>query len=283
MVVFKKPAHLQTFLQNRRRSGETIGFVPTMGALHPGHLSLLAASRNACSLTVASIFVNPAQFNNPDDFNRYPVNTEKDIELLIAAGCEVLFLPAAETIYPADYIPVLYDLGYLEKILEGTYRPGHFQGVCRVMDRLLQIIQPDDLFMGQKDLQQCMVVKKLLADKKIGCRFHQCPTLREADGLAMSSRNIRLTQEQRVQARGISAILNRLKDQLVPGHLDRLTTAGRVSLEEQGFRVDYLDIARTSDLELIREWDGKEPVTALAAAFLGDVRLIDNLTLNKPA
>jgi len=281
MLLFKKTGLLTAYLQKARNRGNTIGFAPTMGALHAGHIALVTASKQENQLTVASIFVNPAQFNDKKDFEKYPVTIEKDIELLVAAGCDILFWPAAEEIYPGGYNQLAhYGLGYLETILEGKYRPGHFQGVCKVMNRLLDIVQPDNLYMGQKDYQQCMVVKRLLAIMSSSASLHTCPTLREADGLAMSSRNTRLNEAERKKAVAISFTLNYIKENIQPGNLTGIIDKGIALLTGQDFRVDYVAIAGALTLELLTEWDGKQKIVALVAAFQNEVRLIDNLLLN---
>src|SRR6476469_4861359 len=163
MTIFKRISDLSEHLNMLRSAQKTIGFVPTMGALHEGHLSLINTSKLKCDVTVCSIFVNPTQFNDPADFEKYPITIEKDIELLIRNGCDVLFLPSIVEMYPEGTSQTeRYDLGELEDRLEGFYRPGHFQGVCRIVDKLLSAVQPDQLFMGQKDFQQCMVIKRLI-------------------------------------------------------------------------------------------------------------------------
>ncbi|RYZ58866.1 MAG: 4-phosphopantoate--beta-alanine ligase, partial [Chitinophagaceae bacterium] len=162
MILFKQAASLSHFIHQRQQEGKTVSIVPTMGALHSGHLSLLAKAGEETDLTVCSIFVNPTQFNNPDDLSKYPVTLEKDIEQLHRASCDVLFLPAVTEIYPDGYHARHYELGNLETVLEGFYRPGHFQGVCQVVDRLLEIVHPNRIYMGQKDYQQCQVVQRLL-------------------------------------------------------------------------------------------------------------------------
>ncbi|HWB92540.1 MAG TPA: pantoate--beta-alanine ligase, partial [Puia sp.] len=200
MVIFKYAADLAGWLKKQRAAGQKINFVPTMGALHAGHISLITISKNRPSLTVCSIFVNPTQFNDPKDFQKYPITIDKDILLLEHAGADVLFLPGIGELYPAGLEDLEhYDLGPLESLLEGKYRPGHFQGVCQVMQRLLNIVRPDDLFMGSKDYQQCMVVQRLLTLMDLPTNLHRCPIVREPDGLAMSSRNVRLTPEQRIR------------------------------------------------------------------------------------
>src|SRR5579871_4964110 len=172
MIIFKRSDDLIAWLNDARKTEKSIGFVPTMGALHAGHISLITISKSNADLNVCSIFVNPTQFNDPKDFQKYPVTLEKDIYLLEKNGTDILFLPQAQEIYPSGTKDLEhYDLGYLESILEGKYRQGHFQGVCQVMSRLLTIVQPDFLFMGQKDYQQCMVVKRLLQIMKLNAKF----------------------------------------------------------------------------------------------------------------
>jgi len=281
MILFKKTVHLQAYLQDARNQGNTIGFVPTMGALHRGHLSLVARSKQDNQSSLASIFVNPAQFNDKKDFEKYPISIEKDIELLVSAGCDAIFLPAVEEIYPQGYDqPVHYELGLLETILEGKYRPGHFQGVCKVMDKLLNIVQPDNLYMGQKDYQQCMVVNRLLAIMQSPARLHTCPTLREPDGLAMSSRNIRLSEDERKKAVNISLVLKYLKEHIRAGETAAFINDSKAVLAEKNFRVDYVAIADAQTLEPVTNWDGKQKIVALIAAFQNEVRLIDNMLLN---
>jgi len=281
MILFKNVHPLGQYLAGRRRRGQSIGFVPTMGALHQGHLSLIATARAASQLTVASIFVNPTQFNDPKDFEKYPKTLEKDIEQLEAAGTDLLFLPSVSEIYPDGTARLgHYDLGYLETILEGKYRPGHFQGVCNVMQHLMDSVQPDDLYMGQKDYQQCMVVKRLLQLIGSPARLHPCPTLREPDGLAMSSRNMRLGPAERKNAPAIYRALQYCKENLRPGPVGAVQTAAAAILADHDFKVDYVEIADADTLELIGHWDGRRKIVALAAAYQQDVRLIDNMLLN---
>jgi len=281
MNLFKKTGHLQGYLQEARKQGRSTGLVPTMGALHAGHLSLINQSKQQNSLTIATIFVNPAQFNDKKDFEKYPVTIEKDIELLVAAGCDALFWPTVEEIYPNGYTaPVHYELGYLETVLEGKYRPGHFQGVCRVMNRLLDIIQPDNLYMGQKDYQQCMVVSRLLNIMQSPAVLHTCATLREPDGLAMSSRNTRLNENERKNALAIFAALQFIKENIQPGNVSAVIEQSRRMLEEKEFRIDYVAIADAETLEPVVNWDGRQKLSALIAAFQHEVRLIDNMPLN---
>jgi len=280
MILFKQVEPLQQALDKFRQEGRSIGFVPTMGALHQGHLSLLEAARKENETVICSIFVNPTQFNDPSDFEKYPITLEKDIELLIQSDTNLLFLPYVSEIYPngTGNLPN-YTIGFLETILEGKYRPGHFQGVCQVMHRLLEIVKADNLYMGQKDYQQCMVVKRLLELTRIPTRLHTCPTLRETDGLAMSSRNTRLSPVQRAHAVTISQVLKEICETLQPGLTSPLLRAAEQKLENAGFKVDYVALADADNLELLDHWDGKQSVVALAAAYLGEVRLIDNMLI----
>jgi pantoate--beta-alanine ligase len=281
MVLFKKATDLSEQLRQIRAGGGKIGLVPTMGALHEGHLALIGASRAAHDITVCSIFVNPTQFNDAGDFAKYPVSTEADIYLLEKAGTDMLFLPSVQTLYPGGTQGLeRYDLGELENVLEGKYRPGHFQGVCQVMHRLLDITAPDALFMGQKDYQQCLVINRLLKLTKINLDFRIIPTIREADGLAMSSRNRRLNEDQRSHATGIYKTLLFLKSRLKPGDLDPLLEEAWQLLVSDGFRTDYISIADEATLQPVHNWNGREPVVALIAAFQEQVRLIDNIRLS---
>lgn len=279
MVLFKKVNDLHKWLDSQHQKGSTTGFVPTMGALHQGHISLVDMAKKENQLVVTSIFVNPTQFNDPADFEKYPVTIEQDILQLEKAGCDVLFLPSVAEIYPkgpgdAPY----YDLGYLETIFEGKFRPGHFQGVCRVVHRLLEIVQPHQLYLGQKDYQQCMVIKALLSltgMNDVTLRIGK--TLREKDGLAMSSRNMRLDKESREKAPALYACISGLNDQVKPGSLAKLTSEAEIDLIKKGFKPDYISFADADTLEPVAEWDGKRDLVILVAAFLGEVRLIDNL------
>lgn len=279
MIIIREAERSRRFL-GEKATGTSFGFVPTMGALHAGHLALLQRSKRETDKTICSIFVNPTQFNDPADFSKYPITLEDDIRMLEMAGVDILFLPDVHEMYPEGTASLeTYDLGRMDRLLEGRQRPGHFQGVCQVVHRLLSFTTPDVLFMGRKDFQQCMVVRRLIHLKSIPVRLEICYTVREADGLAMSSRNMRLSPEDRSTAPILYDVLNRLKRGLDAGPLESLLRAGREALAAAGFRVDYLEICRTTDLEPVTEWDGHTPITALAAAFLGEVRLIDNIDL----
>jgi len=280
MILFKKAGTITDHLQDQKNRGKTIGFVPTMGALHEGHLSLVGQCRAANDITVCSIFINPTQFNNPDDFTHYPITLEKDIEQLLDAGCDILFTPSVDEIYHPGYQKKHFELGPIENRLECFYRPGHFQGVCQVVDRLLEIIGPDNLYMGQKDFQQCMVIRKLLelTDRSGKVLLHISPTKRETSGLAMSSRNLRLSQDERILAVTIFEELENIKHGLDKIPLKSLKEMAAQHLTQKGFRVDYVEITRAEDL--LPSENTKEADVALVAASIGNVRLIDNLLLN---
>jgi len=286
MILFRKAEALVEYLAAKRGQGLKSGFVPTMGALHEGHLSLLRQASADNDLSVCSIFVNPTQFNDPADFAKYPITTAADIGLLLDTGCDVLFLPSVDEMYPAGTgTAEHYDLGYLETILEGAFRPGHFQGVCRVIERFLELVRPDRFYLGQKDYQQCLVVKRLigLMGEEYQPELIISPTLREPDGLAMSSRNVRLSAADREKAPLIHALLSEIALRIRPGNIELLKDAATVTLEASDFRPDYVEIADARDLQSVSDWDGRQPLVALVAAFLGYVRLIDNLLLNPPA
>lgn len=282
MILFKKTADLDKWLDAQRKKANIIGFVPTMGALHPGHLSLITAAKNGNDLVVSSIFVNPTQFNNPRDFEKYPITIEKDIEMLEQAGCDVLFLPSVHEIYPDGFSTTKnYDLGFVETILDGKFRPGHFQGVCMVVHRLLDIVSPDNLYLGQKDYQQCMVIKKLIRIiGKFTINIHISPTLRESDGLAMSSRNMRLNTEERETAVTIYHSLLFIKNNISKGDVTAVKNQAKEILDNAGFKTDYVEIADATDLTLLNEWNGQQKIVVLVAAFLNEIRLIDNMVLN---
>ena len=280
MIIFKKAADITGYIDQKKGLALSIGFVPTMGALHQGHISLVNISKKSHDLTVCSIFVNPTQFNDKKDFEQYPSTIERDIDMLEKAGCDILFLPPVAEIYPGGIKnDNHYDLGYLENILEGKFRPGHFQGVCQVVDRLLVIIQPDRLYLGQKDYQQCMVLKKMISLYHSKTAVIIGPTLRETDGLAMSSRNMRLNEAERARAVKISETLSFIKKQWRPGYLEDLKERTTQYLATEGFKVDYVEIANADTLEPMESSDGKTPLVAVIAASLNEVRLIDNILL----
>jgi len=280
MVIFKKVADLQQYLAT---PGQTIGFVPTLGALHKGHISLIDIAKKANDIVVCSIFVNPTQFNDKADFEKYPITVDADIAMLIESGCDVLFLPSVDEVYPGgSSLSQTYDFGYLDTILEGAQRPGHFKGVGQVVGRLLEIVKPQYLYLGQKDYQQCMVLTKLIELMGWGnkTKLIICPTVREADGLAMSSRNRRLTDPQRLLAATIYQCLVSIQGKQTTDNFSTVQKECMDLLRSKGFEPEYVALATAKDLTLLNDYDTSHPMIALIAAKLGDVRLIDNMLLN---
>lgn len=281
MILFKDPASLRYYLDSHTKQNTSIGFVPTMGALHSGHISLLEQSKKETGLTVCSIFVNPTQFNDSKDYEKYPVTIEEDIQKIEAVGTDILLLPDTTSLYENGTRNLEhYDIGYLETVLEGEFRPGHFQGVCQVMHRLLKIVKPDKLFMGQKDYQQSLVIQQLLKTMKSSTGLIVCPTFREKNGLAMSSRNMRLSEQEREAAGSIYQALLFIKEYIKPGDLTSIKEEAKEILTRKGFRIDYIEIADADTLGLTDSWNGHQRLVALAAVFVRDVRLIDNLVLS---
>jgi pantoate--beta-alanine ligase len=279
MVIYKEAKSISSQLYALIKEGKRIGFVPTMGALHDGHLSLIRTSKDENDVTVCSIFINPTQFNNIEDLKHYPVTIENDIKLLTETGCNFLFLPPVSEVYPNEYKKKHFELGNIENILEGFYRPGHFQGVCQVVDRLLEIIEPHTLYMGQKDYQQCMVIRKLLElTGRSNLKLRVCPTKREADGLAMSSRNLRLNEKERLQAINISKVLNFMKKEINHLSIPQIKKLAVKELEKDGFLVDYVEISDANTLEPTE--NKSHSLVGLIAASIDSVRLIDNMPLN---
>ena len=281
MVIFKGAAEVHSFLKKQTENNIKIGFIPTMGALHSGHISLLKNAKSDGMLTVCSIFLNPTQFNDKKDFEKYPISTDADIELLLNADCDVLFLPSVDEIYPEGTDKIKsFDFGYLDTILEGANRPGHFKGVGQVVGRLLEIVQPHNLYLGQKDYQQCMVINKL---KEILHLDHLqlviCPTLREADGLAMSSRNRRLSDPQRTLAGLLYQCLISIQTKKNTGDFSIVKKECTDLLTAKGFTTEYIAIANADNLKLLDSYDDSVPMVALIAAKIGEIRLIDNILL----
>lgn len=279
MILLHHAADLKKLLDTKRQANLTIGFVPTMGALHQGHLSLINRSKSENSITVCSIYVNPTQFNDPKDLQKYPRPIEKDIELLISADCDVLFLPSNEEIYPNGTNDLTdYDLGHLENFLEGASRPGHFKGVANVVDRLLQFVQPDRLYLGQKDFQQVKVIEKVVTGLKPS--IVMCPIVREADGLAMSSRNVRLNEVQRKNAAGISHQLFFIRDHWKEFPLAELKQQAveRINSIPEA-QVDYLEFCDAEKFTLINNWKDAPKIVCVTSVLVGGVRLLDNMLL----
>jgi pantoate--beta-alanine ligase len=266
---------LQNHISNAKLEGKTIGFVPSMGALHPGHISLVQQAKKVCDIVVVSIYVNPTQFNNPEDLLKYPRTLESDLELLAKSECDIVFAPSNEEIYPLDLPKISLDLGTLNGVMEDALRPGHFNGVVNVVYRLFDIVKPSKAFFGLKDFQQVAVIKYMTNHFKLPIEIIPCPTIRESSGLAMSSRNLRLNDHQKETALIIFKTLNLAKElaqNLTPNEVKAKTIeffqTGELSIE-------YIEIVHPLTLvSLTDKWI--EGATMCIAAFCGEVRLIDN-------
>jgi pantoate--beta-alanine ligase len=281
MLIFKNVKDIENHLKTIRKQGVTVGFTPTMGALHQGHIALIKASIKECNVSVCSIFVNPTQFNDAADYEKYPVTIEKDIAILNDAGCDILFLPSVKGIYPnglENKKPV--NFGFLARTLEGEHRPGHFDGMAQVVERLLRIVQPDKLYMGQKDYQQQLIVSQLIKIKKLPVKLVVGPTVREADGLAMSSRNVRLDAHSRQLAVEISKTLKAVKRTVKRPNADLQQIASSSMhhlMSFSKFEPEYFEIRNAATLQ--PPLSKKEKLVALTAVKVNGVRLIDNMLL----
>ena len=282
MFLFKKVVDVQKFLNTKRAKGNSIGFVPTMGALHQGHLSLIEASKAHCEITVCSIFVNPTQFNETKDLQKYPRTIGADIELLSSIETEVLFLPSVEEVYPSDIDTTLkLDFGVLANIMEGEFRPGHFDGMAQVVWRLIDILKPDKIFMGQKDFQQQAIVRNMLEQMQSEVELIMCPIVREEDGLAMSSRNLRLKKENRILAPIISKTLNDAKAMIGEKTPKEIKEWALQTLQQPDFKPEYFEIVDGISLQPIMNFKDSDFIVACTAAWAGEVRLIDNMILKR--
>lgn len=279
MQVFHTITEIREFLDQKQEQGLKIGFVPTMGALHRGHISLLQQANLENDLVVCSIFVNPIQFNKKDDLDNYPRTLEDDIKKLEEVSCDVLFAPSVKEMYPE---PILdkFDFGHLDKVLEGAHRPGHFNGVAVVVKKLFEIVKPHRAYFGMKDYQQLRIIQTMVKMLEMNVQVVPCPTQREKDGLAMSSRNVRLTRHERSIAPAISMVLQAIKGKvgkITPEQAEKWATSQLNKFSEMD--VEYLSIVGAEDLLPVKTWDAKSGVVACAAVNLGKVRLIDNLIL----
>ncbi len=277
MNIFTTKQALNQYLEQSRASGKTIGFVPTLGALHQGHLSLIRQAQQNSDEVVCSIFVNPSQFNDPKDLEKYPRTIEADIKLLEGVKCDVLFNPPVSEIYDGNEQWHL-NIGELERLLEGKFRPGHYQGVTQVVYKLFNIVKPDVAFFGQKDYQQFLIISKMVESLNMPVKLVMCPIMRETDGLAMSSRNIHLTAEDRQHALILSKTLNWIKNNFDRNSLPQLKTqAEHMINDEPGLELDYFEIADGDTLHQATK--DANSIVALVAAKVGKTRLIDNVLL----
>lgn len=282
MFVFKSAAALAQHLRQIRTSvAQPIGFAPTMGALHNGHLRLIESAKHHGCYVVCSIYVNPTQFNNMEDFARYPITIEADMEKLAAAGCDVLFLPDNKEMYGAEVRAEVYDYGSITANYEGALRPGHFDGVITIVGKLFNMVNPDYVFFGQKDLQQCMVIRNLIKAAFPGIQMELVPTVREADGLAMSSRNVRLSETERQTALSLSAALFAVKQMITNGESVRqaLASATAQYLQHPLLKLEYLDVVQSDTMTPVDKVLPGTSCAVIIACWCASVRLIDNVLL----
>nr|WP_041112976.1 MULTISPECIES: pantoate--beta-alanine ligase [unclassified Hydrogenobaculum] len=276
MDVCKDIDCVRAFIKSIKQQFKTIGFVPTMGYLHEGHMSLVKASKNMCDITVVSIFVNPKQFGPKEDYSRYPRNLERDLKLLEEAKIDMVFIPDVDTIYPEGFSTTI-NIGPLADILEGTFRPGHFDGVCTVVTKLFNIIKPDKAFFGEKDYQQLKIIQKLVKDLNLDIEIVPIPTKREEDGLAMSSRNAYLNQEERRRASSIYRFLLKAKEAFEKGikDTDKIIEYAKAVLD-----VDVIDYIKIVDKETLEEKTTPSKYDRIFIAVrIGSTRLIDNVEI----
>jgi pantoate--beta-alanine ligase len=279
MLHLSSLSDIRQHTEQLRQQGQRIGFVPTMGALHEGHLSLVRAAKSQNDIIVCSVFVNPTQFNNQEDYRLYPRLPEKDAQMLAQEGCDVLFTPIAEEMYQQK-ARLSFDFGELEQVMEGAHRPGHFNGVAMVVSKLFHLVKPHQAFFGQKDLQQFAIIQQLVRDLSFDLELVCFPIIREEDGLAMSSRNRRLTAAQRKVAPQLYQALQLLRTQLQNSSIAQAKLETEVFLSRfPQIKLEYLEVVHAQTLQPLNEVSANVPVALCLAAFLGEVRLIDNVLL----
>ena len=275
-------AEMRAAVRELQRAGKSVGLVPTMGALHEGHLSLVRQARSECDAVVATIFVNPTQFAPHEDFSKYPRTLETDLPALATANCDLVFIPSREEMYPPG-VSTFIEPPQVAQPLEGVFRPGHFPGVATVVLKLFNIVPADKAYFGQKDFQQALVIQRMVADLNVPVEVVVCPIIREPDGLAMSSRNRYLSPNERQQGLALSRALNLVQERVKLGERDAILLKREMqeTLEEAGIeRVDYATIADPLSLAEVTRLEGQ--AVALVAAFVGTTRLIDNCMLAPP-
>lgn len=278
MEIVELVAETKAKISKFKAQGKTIGFVPTMGALHKGHLSLTEASVKNNDITIVSIFVNPTQFNNPKDLTTYPRTLEEDLEKLSAYKPDLIFVPSVSEIYPEPDTRI-FNFGMLDRVMEGKNRPGHFNGVAQVVSRLFDIIKPNNAYFGQKDFQQVSVIKQMVNDLKLNINIVPCPIIREKDGLAMSSRNVLLSDEQRKNASKISETLFKARNLATKLSVTQLKNWVVEEINNNSYlTVEYFEIVDDTTLEQIKDWKESNNKVGCITVQVGKVRLIDNVT-----
>jgi len=280
MQILTTAAGLQTYAEHARQTGRRVGLVPTMGALHDGHLQLVQAARDACDEVIVTLFVNPTQFNNAEDFRLYPRVPDADARLLEPVGCTALFVPSVEEMYPQPAV-LRFDFGPLERVMEGAHRAGHFNGVATVVSKLFHQARPHRAYFGQKDWQQVAIVKQLVADLSFDVEIVACPTIREADGLAMSSRNRRLDAAARAAAPLLYRVLVQAAVEVKQGKAPTLVKAdAEAELQAEPLCTpEYFEVADAQTLQPLTDYEAGRDVVLCLAAHFGGVRLIDNVVV----
>ena len=282
MKVLRTVGELRSAMDAAREAGQTIGLVPTMGALHAGHMSLVDTARHQNDIVVASVFVNPTQFNNPNDLSTYPRTEEADCALLDEHGADYAFIPSVEEMYPEPDTRV-FDLGEVAAVMEGAMRPGHFNGVAQVVSKLFDMVRPTRAYFGEKDFQQIAVIRKMVQLEGFDFEIVACPIKREADGLALSSRNVRLTPEGRKQAPAIHRILEQSLSLAATKSPDELKHWVKEQIDAvPGLETEYYEIADALTMQPVQNWDSPNGTVGCVTVYCGDVRLIDNILYTQP-
>ncbi len=284
MKVINKTSDLQAIIEQLKNDGKSIGLVPTMGALHKGHLSLVKNSISNNDITVVSIFVNPTQFNNPNDLASYPRTVDKDLELLQTVGCDVVFAPEADDIYSKSETDSRFEFDFegLDKVMEGKFRPGHFNGVVQIVSKLFDLVRPNRAYFGEKDFQQLAIIRLMTRRYNLPIEIVPCPIVREDSGLALSSRNSLLKDNEKQVASHIYAVLNESRQFVPQTEVEELKQCVIAAIEQKPeLKVEYFDIVDGHTLKSIGKWDESDYVVGCITVFCGDVRLIDNICYKK--
>ncbi len=278
MILFYNTDELSKHIAFLKGEGKSIGFVPTMGALHIGHTSLIEKAKQLNQIIVCSIYINPLQFNNTNDFEKYPRLIEEDIRILKDISCDIVYIPDDSIINESEHFD--YHIGYLDKVMEGYYRPNHFIGVAYIVKKLFEIVKPDNAYFGEKDYQQLAVVREMTKYFNLNVQIISCPTIREADGLAYSSRNARLTQEERKTAPQIFEALQYIKNNISKYSIKDLKLWFKQFLEKGSkMKVEYIEICDADSMKILDNISESSSVVVCTAVFLGNVRLIDNIKI----
>lgn len=284
MKVINKTSDLQAIIEQFKNDGKSIGLVPTMGALHKGHLSLVKNSISNNDITVVSIFVNPTQFNNPNDLASYPRTVDKDLELLQTIGCDIVFAPEADDIYSKSETDSRFEFDFegLDKVMEGKFRPGHFNGVVQIVSKLFDLVRPDRAYFGEKDFQQLAIIRLMTRRYNLPIEIVPCPIVREDSGLALSSRNSLLKDNEKQVAQHIYAVLNESRQFVPQTEVEELKQCVIAAIEQKPeLKVEYFDIVDGHTLKSIGKWDECDYVVGCITVFCGNVRLIDNICYKK--